>query len=72
MNYEYFMQNHDPGSHHGMLASTMFDIFKGKKSKKPLPFWIRLRNNIVRFIMIGLLMLSPFIFLALLLMVFMP
>ena len=60
------MENHDPGTHNSMLASVLGDIIKGDKNKtgKSSKLSVRLPKLALRLTMIGLLMASPFILLA--------
>ncbi|MDG0866747.1 hypothetical protein [Candidatus Lucifugimonas marina] len=65
------MNNHDPGTHNGMLMGAIFDVLKSdpKKPKHP-SFWARLGLALVKLTAIGLLAISPFILLALLVVLF--
>lgn len=63
------MNNHDPGTHNGMLMGAIFDVLRGNRSKSS-SLWVRLGLGMLRLSLIGLLMASPFIVIVLLVVLF--
>ena len=63
------MTNHDPGTHNSLLMGAVFDVIKGNKSKHS-SIWVRIGLVTIRLLLIGMLMASPFILLALLVVLF--